>query len=62
MNDNLNSAPQEGTADQLELGHRLLRAEEVAAHLQVSKSYVYALIQRRELPCIALGPRGEGAS
>jgi excisionase family DNA binding protein len=23
--------------------------------LQVSKSYVYALIQRGELPCIALG-------
>jgi excisionase family DNA binding protein len=55
MNDNLNPPPQGATADQPEFGHRLLRAEEVAAHLQVSKSYVYALIQRGEIPCIALG-------
>jgi excisionase family DNA binding protein len=55
MKDNLNSAHQGTTADQPEFGHRLLRAEEVAAQLQVSKSYVYALIQRAEIPCIALG-------
>jgi excisionase family DNA binding protein len=55
IKDTPNSVPQGATSDQPDMGHRLLRADEVADHLQVSKSYVYALIQRGELPCIALG-------
>jgi excisionase family DNA binding protein len=41
--------------NQPEIGVRLLRAEEVADFLQVSISFVYALIERGELPSIRLG-------
>ncbi len=41
--------------NQPEIGVRLLRAEEVADFLQVSLSFVYALIERGELPSIRLG-------
>jgi len=40
---------------QPEIGVRLLRAEEVADFLQVSLSFVYALIERGELPSVRLG-------
>lgn len=34
---------------------RLLRAEEVADFLQCSRSHVYAMIERGEIPCLRLG-------
>jgi excisionase family DNA binding protein len=43
------------TLEQPDMGYRLLRAQDVAAILQVSKSFVYALLEREEIPCVRLG-------
>jgi excisionase family DNA binding protein len=49
------SALESTNLNQPEMRVRLLRAEEVADFLQVSVSFVYALIERGELPSVRLG-------
>jgi excisionase family DNA binding protein len=43
------------TLEQPDMGYRLLRAQEVAQILQISKSFVYAMIERGEIPSVHLG-------
>jgi excisionase family DNA binding protein len=50
-----NTAREGTTVEQPDKGYRLLRAQEVAEILQVSKSFVYLLLERNEIPCVRLG-------
>jgi excisionase family DNA binding protein len=51
-----NNTAREGTKmEQPEMGYRLLRVEEVAEILQVSRAFGYQLVQRGEIPGVRLG-------
>jgi excisionase family DNA binding protein len=51
-----NNTAREGTTmEHPEMGYRLLRVEEVAEILQVSRAFGYQLVQRGEIPGVHLG-------
>jgi excisionase family DNA binding protein len=55
MNGSTDTAREGTTMEQPEMGYRLLRVEEVAEILQVSRAFGYQLVQRGELPGVHLG-------